>query len=251
MSNSLKVAVLTAFTLVAAGSIAEAASHGQHQTSAKSGASSQRHVFLHPLKHKTPPSHGTPSSSGPKKIKHCDPLPCKGNHPGHPGKVVHHMPPHWPHRHHHHHHRHLEYRYGSPDNQYVTYRPQPSYPAYAPAPAVTVPAPAAAPPASCLTKEYLANGPVLFKDTCTKEWAIGTAAPTHAVVAACLRKEYVEGEKVLFKDICTKEWAMNPPAQRAVTSAPDETAPPATDKTVAPPSDQPAPAADEEEDDED
>ena len=167
MCNSLKVAALTVFALVAAGSIAEAASHGQHQTSAKSGVSSQRHVSLHPLKHKTPPSHGTPSSSGPKKVVH------------------------------------------------------------------------------------LANGPVLFKDTCTKEWAMGTAAPTHAVVAACLRKEYVEGEKVLFKDICTKEWAMNPPVQRAVTSTPDETAPPA-DKTVAPSSDQQAPAAaDEEEEDDD
>ena len=249
MSNALKVAALTAFALVAAGSIAEAASHGQRQTSAKNGASSQRHAFVHPLKHKTTPSHGTPSSSGSKKvvIAHCDPLPCKGNHPGHPGKVVHHIPPHWEHRHHHHHRP--DYRYVTTYSQYAPYRPQPSYPSYAPAPVVSAPAPVAVAPASCLTKEYLADGPVVFKDVCTKEWAMGTAAPTHAIVTACLRKEYVDGEKVLFKDVCTKEWAMNPPAQQSATSAPDEAVPPAADE-AAPASDQQAPAADDEEDDE-
>jgi hypothetical protein len=93
-------------------------------------------------------------------------------------------------------------------------------PVAAPAP-VTAPAPIAAPaPApTCLTKEYLQAGTVLFKDVCTNQFAMNsTTLPSQVVTAAtraCLTKENLQAGTVLFKDICTNEWAMNPPDQQA------------------------------------
>ena len=93
-------------------------------------------------------------------------------------------------------------------------------------PAVATAAPAAAP--SCLTKEYLQAGVVLFKDVCTKEWAMNsTSVPSQPVSqtnSACLTKEYPRADIVLFKDTCTNEWAMNPPPeQQAQASQPPRT----------------------------
>jgi hypothetical protein len=72
---------------------------------------------------------------------------------------------------------------------------------------------------SCLTKEYLETGVVLFRDVCTKEWAINSTSVTSQVVSAagrsCLIKQYLQTNVVLFKDTCTNEWAMNPPEQQA------------------------------------
>jgi hypothetical protein len=93
-------------------------------------------------------------------------------------------------------------------------------PVAAPAP-VVVPAPvaAAAPAPTCLTKEYLQAGTVLFKDVCTNQWAMNsTTLPSQVVSAAnraCLTKDNLQAGVVLFKDICTNEWAMNPPEQQA------------------------------------
>ena len=214
MSYALKIAALTAFALVAAGSVAQANSHHGQQGSPK-GSSAQHH----PHHSSGNSSHSHPSGSQKVAIAHCDPGPCKGSH--HPGKDSnlgghHHKPPFW----HHHHHRHspeYRYAYGYKPYGYRDYsyeRPQPSYATYTP------PAAAPASPASCLTKEYLTDGPVVFKDTCTKEWAMGEAARTRFVNPGCIRKEYVEGNKVKFTDVCTKEWAMNPPPNQQATTAP-------------------------------
>jgi hypothetical protein len=160
------------------------------------------------------PCKGNKPHHPPPVITHCDPLPCKGK----PNKETHHRPPHWPpfgHR------QHAEYRerntygyrpggYDRPQPRYVyptSYAPRPTY-AYAPAPAAQSPA------ASCLSKEYLNNGPVLFKDTCTQEWAMGEASPARGLNVGCLRKEYLDGGVVKFSDICTKEWATNAPAEQ-------------------------------------
>ena len=70
----------------------------------------------------------------------------------------------------------------------------------------------AAPPSKrCLTKEYLLTGAVLFKDTCTRQWAINsTAVATHKSPGrTCLTKELSEDGIVIFRDTCTNEWAMN------------------------------------------
>ena len=91
--------------------------------------------------------------------------------------------------------------------------PAPVAPASAVGPVVTAPAP------SCLTKEYLQAGTVLFKDVCTNQFAMNsTTLPSQVVTAAtraCLTKENLQAGTVLFKDICTNEWAMNPPDQQA------------------------------------
>ncbi len=83
------------------------------------------------------------------------------------------------------------------------------------APAIRVPSAqtvAAAP--SCLTKEYLQSGVVLFRDVCTKEWAMNSTTLTaQPVNRACLVKEYPQSGVVLFKDTCTNEWARNPEQQ--------------------------------------
>jgi hypothetical protein len=96
------------------------------------------------------------------------------------------------------------------------------------APVIRVPSAqtvAAAP--SCLTKEYLQAGVVLFRDVCTKEWAMNsTSVPSQPVSqtnSACLTKEYPRADVVLFKDTCTNEWAMNPPEQQAQASQPPRT----------------------------
>ena len=64
---------------------------------------------------------------------------------------------------------------------------------------------------TCLTKEYLATGAVLFKDTCTKQWAINstTVARHKPAGRACLSKEVSDDGIVIFRDTCTSEWAMN------------------------------------------
>jgi hypothetical protein len=64
---------------------------------------------------------------------------------------------------------------------------------------------------TCLSKEYLATGAVLFQDTCTNEWAINSsaAAAQKPVRQGCLRKEVSGDRVVVFRDTCTDEWAMN------------------------------------------
>jgi hypothetical protein len=83
------------------------------------------------------------------------------------------------------------------------------------APARTA-APVAAP--TCLAKEYLQSGVVLFKDVCTKEWAMNSTSATDQVGSAsrrgCMTKEYPQAGVVFFRDTCTNEWAMNPPQQQ-------------------------------------
>jgi hypothetical protein len=72
---------------------------------------------------------------------------------------------------------------------------------------------------SCLTKEYLESAVVLFKDVCTKEWAINSTGVTGKVASlagrSCLTKQYLQSDIVPFRDTCTNEWAMNPPEQQA------------------------------------
>jgi len=78
-------------------------------------------------------------------------------------------------------------------------------------------------PAPCLTKEYLQTGVVLFKDVCTKEWAVNSTTidrpVTAATARACLTKESPADGVVLFKDVCSNEWAMNPPEQAEAPQA--------------------------------
>jgi hypothetical protein len=76
------------------------------------------------------------------------------------------------------------------------------------APVIARPVIAAAP--SCLSKEYLQQGVVMFRDTCTKEWAINNTSTQTASNAACLTKTNPQDGVVMFKDICSSEWAMNP-----------------------------------------
>jgi hypothetical protein len=70
---------------------------------------------------------------------------------------------------------------------------------------------ATATPPSCLTKKYLATGAVLFKDTCTEQWAINstTVARHKPGGRACLSKEISDDGIVMFRDTCTSEWAMS------------------------------------------
>jgi hypothetical protein len=70
---------------------------------------------------------------------------------------------------------------------------------------------ATATPASCLTKKYLATGAVLFKDTCTEQWAINstTVARHKPAGRACLSKEVSDDGIAIFRDTCTSEWAMS------------------------------------------
>jgi hypothetical protein len=73
---------------------------------------------------------------------------------------------HWPHRHHHYRHfwRYYPVIVGGGSVAYATSR--------------TTPAPAGT--CNCLTKEYLADGSVLFKDLCTKEMAVKPASSNQA-----------------------------------------------------------------------
>jgi hypothetical protein len=69
---------------------------------------------------------------------------------------------------HHHHHHHRDWRWWYARYHYRTVPVETSSTVVAPA--VT----AAAPNCNCLTKEYLPDGSVLFKDLCTKEAAMAT-----------------------------------------------------------------------------
>ena len=72
--------------------------------------------------------------------------------------------------------------------------------------------PATAATATCLTKEYLDTGAVLFKDVCTQEWAMNSTNVSNkfsAVGRSCLTKDNAQDGVILFKDVCTQEWAMN------------------------------------------
>lgn len=78
--------------------------------------------------------------------------------------------------------------------------------------------PAAAATSTCLTKEYLDTGAVMFKDTCTNEWAMNSTSVDNkvaAVVRTCLTKDNNSNGVVMFKDACTSEWAMNTADQQA------------------------------------
>ena len=66
--------------------------------------------------------------------------------------------------------------------------------------------------ANCLTKEYIDSGAVMFRDTCTKEWAINSTDVDKKVASAattCLTKDRNQTGVVTFRDSCTREWAMN------------------------------------------
>jgi len=81
-----------------------------------------------------------------------------------------------------------------------------------------VSAPATAATATCLTKEYLDTGPVLFKDVCTQEWAMNSTNVSNklsAVGRSCLTKDTAQDGVIVFKDVCTQEWAMNTVEQAA------------------------------------
>ena len=72
---------------------------------------------------------------------------------------------------------------------------------------------AAAAASTCLTKQYLETGAVMFKDTCTNEWAINSTNETtqagSSASRVCLTKENHPDGVVMFRDSCTNEWAMN------------------------------------------
>ena len=69
---------------------------------------------------------------------------------------------------------------------------------------------------TCLTKEYRDNGSVMFRDVCTKEWAVNSTDVTNKVAASpdCLTKES-NNSVVTFRDTCTNEWAMNTTQRQA------------------------------------
>jgi hypothetical protein len=72
--------------------------------------------------------------------------------------------------------------------------------------------PATAATTTCLTKEYLDTGAVLFKDVCTQEWAMNSTSVSNklsAVGRSCLIKDHAQDGVIMFKDVCTQEWAMN------------------------------------------
>jgi hypothetical protein len=81
-----------------------------------------------------------------------------------------------------------------------------------------VSAPATAATTTCLTKEYLDTGAVLFKDVCTQEWAMNSTNVSNrlsAVGRSCLTKDNAQDGIIVFKDVCTQEWAMNTVEQAA------------------------------------
>jgi len=97
-------------------------------------------------------------------------------------------------------------------NRYIIER-EPNRATAVVSPVVSVP-PATAP---CLTKEYLQTGLVLFRDICSKEWAVSATSVEKPVTTTtarrCLTKENLANDTILFKDVCTGEMAMNPPAK--------------------------------------
>jgi len=78
---------------------------------------------------------------------------------------------------------------------------------------------AATPANTCLTKQYLETGAVMFKDSCANEWAINStnvsAQAGSAAGGICLTKEKHPNGVVMFRDTCTNEWAMNTADQLA------------------------------------
>jgi hypothetical protein len=71
---------------------------------------------------------------------------------------------------------------------------------------------------ACLVKQYLDTGAVMFKDTCSNEWAINSTpadAQPGTSASRCLTKENHPGGVVMFRDTCTNEWAMNTSSQIA------------------------------------
>lgn len=78
-------------------------------------------------------------------------------------------------------------------------------------------------PAFCLTKEYLESGLVLFRDVCSKEWAMNNTTESRplndARARACLTKDSLAGGTLLFRDNCSGEWAKNPPDRQAEAPA--------------------------------
>jgi hypothetical protein len=103
------------------------------------------------------------------------------------------------------------YPYSHSSYPFARYRYEPEFSA----PAVSYPAAQVA-TRTCLTKEYLQTGTVLFKDVCTKEWALNSNSVATQVASSnrnCLTKENLRSS-VTFKDVCTGEWAVNPPEQQ-------------------------------------
>lgn len=83
---------------------------------------------------------------------------------------------------------------------------------------VPISTPATAATTTCLTKEYLDTGAVLFKDVCTQEWAMNSTNVSNklsAVGRSCLTKDTAQDGVIVFKDVCTQEWAMNTVEQAA------------------------------------
>jgi hypothetical protein len=80
------------------------------------------------------------------------------------------------------------------------------------------PAPSADPPGTCLSKEYLDTGAVLFRDLCSREWAVNSTDVGNKITPAgqgCLVKDGNSRGVVTFTDTCTGEWAMNTREQMA------------------------------------
>jgi hypothetical protein len=74
----------------------------------------------------------------------------------------------------------------------------------------TIPAPLPPKDSACLSERHLATGAVLFKDSCTNEWAINsTAMSDHRVDGKCLTKTRHPNGIVVFRNTCSQEWAMN------------------------------------------
>jgi hypothetical protein len=75
---------------------------------------------------------------------------------------------------------------------------------------------------ACLVKQYLDTGAVMFKDTCSNEWAINSTpadAQPGTSASRCLTKENHPDGVVMFRDTCTNEWAMNTSSQIAEAPA--------------------------------
>lgn len=61
----------------------------------------------------------------------------------------------------------------------------------------------------------------MFKDDCTKEWAVNSTDLDKKVSPAapgCLTKDSTQTGVVTFRDVCTNEWAMNTQDQLAQAS---------------------------------
>ena len=160
MSNRITIFALAAVATIGAVSLISSNALamgnqgiGNHGTSSKS-ASSGGSVG----KVKVMPGTGLPPGVSPK--------------PGNinkPGKIVHPWPTFNPHHHRHHRHWHLWKYYP------VLVGTGGSSVAYAASPTKVTPS-----ACNCLTKEYLADGSVLFKDLCTKEAAVMPANTNQA-----------------------------------------------------------------------